>query len=85
MIESQPPILPERDSGVLAAIEAAGGIKALARALGVNQAAVSRWTHIPAHQIIPIERTLGVPRQVLRPDLYEGIDCTASAKPAKNG
>jgi len=25
---------------------------------------------VPAHQIIPVERATGVPREQLRPDLY---------------
>jgi DNA-binding transcriptional regulator YdaS (Cro superfamily) len=62
--------MSDRDPGVIAAISAAGGINALARALGINQAAVSRWRKIPSGRIIAIENKVGVRREVLRPDLY---------------
>ena len=57
-------------SGLQKAIAAAGGTTALARAIGVNHAAISRWTMVPAHWIIKIEHITGVPREELRPDLY---------------
>jgi DNA-binding transcriptional regulator YdaS (Cro superfamily) len=62
--------MDEREPGVIAAIEAAGGINALARALGIDAAAVSRWRQIPSKRVIQIEHILGVRREVLRPDLY---------------
>ncbi len=60
----------DREPGVVAAIEAAGGINALARALGIDAAAVSRWRQVPSGRVIQIEREVGVRREVLRPDLY---------------
>ena len=59
-----------RDAGLLAAIEAAGGILALGRKLGLSQAAVSRWRSVPPHRVLEIERQTGLPRKVLRPDLH---------------
>ena len=64
--------MTDREPGVLAAIEAAGSINALARALDIDPAAVSRWRQVPQKRIIEIERVIGVPREKLRPDLYEG-------------
>jgi DNA-binding transcriptional regulator YdaS (Cro superfamily) len=64
-------IKSERDPGLVAALEAAGGGAPLARLLGLNHSAVSRWRKVPAHRIIQIEAETGVPREVLRPDLYE--------------
>lgn len=60
----------ERDEGLERAIDAAGGVRALGRLLGISQAAVSKWKRIPAERIIDIEAGTGVPREVLRPDLY---------------
>lgn len=62
----------QRSSGVMAAISAAGSIGALARALGIDRAAVSRWRQVPADRLVQIEQTLGVRRELLRPDLYGG-------------
>lgn len=61
------------DRGLQIAIERAGSRKQLARLLGISKQAVSKWTNVPAHQIIAIERATGVPREELRPDLYRPI------------
>jgi TorA maturation chaperone TorD len=47
-----------------------GGIGALARGLGISQPSVSTWRHVPAHRVLDIEALTGIPRTVLRPDLY---------------
>ncbi len=60
-----------RDPGVIAALDKAGGYNALARLLGIDPAAVWRWRRVPQDRIVQIEREVGVPRAVLRPDLYE--------------
>jgi TorA maturation chaperone TorD len=59
-----------RDQGLERAIEAAGGVRALARLVGVSQPAVSNWTRIPADRVLAIESLTQVPRGLLRPDLY---------------
>ena len=59
-----------RDEGLERAIKAAGGISALARALGVAQPSISTWTRVPAERVLSVESLTAVPRQVLRPDLY---------------
>jgi TorA maturation chaperone TorD len=59
-----------REGGLDEAIRAAGGIGALARGLGISQPAVSHWQKIPAERVIAVEALTGVPRSVLRPDLY---------------
>src|SRR5215471_11459004 len=53
-------------------IEEAGSMRALGHLIGVSQQAISQWDRIPAKHIIEIERATGVPRNVLRPDLYRG-------------
>jgi len=58
------------DEGLKLAIERAGSIRKLARMLGISMQAVVKWKTVPAHQIIPVERATGVPREQLRPDLY---------------
>ena len=61
-----------REHGLQQAIEAAGGIAALARKLGIAQPSVSNWTRVPAERVISVESLTGVARDVLRPDLYAG-------------
>jgi TorA maturation chaperone TorD len=62
--------LSVREGGLEAAIAAAGGVGALARALGISQPAVSSWQRVPAERVIAVESLTGVPRNELRPDLY---------------
>jgi TorA maturation chaperone TorD len=59
-----------RDPGLEQAIQTAGGVRALARALGVSQPAVSMWKRIPAERVADIEAVTGIPRAKLRPDLF---------------
>ncbi len=59
-----------RETGLQQAIDAAGGIASLARKLGIAQPSVSNWTRVPAERVLGVESLTGVPRDVLRPDLY---------------
>lgn len=54
----------------------------LAGKLGVDKATVSRWAYkeVPASRILEVEKITGIPRQQLRPDLYE--DATHSPEAA---
>ncbi len=59
-----------KEFGLQQAIEAAGGIAALARTLGIAQPSVSNWKRVPAERVLAVELATGVARSVLRPDLY---------------
>jgi TorA maturation chaperone TorD len=63
-----------RGAGLEEAIRVAGGIGALARALGISQPAVSAWSRVPADRVLAIEALTRVSRAVLRPDLYPDED-----------
>ena len=67
-------------SGIQLAIEAAGGLRPLARMLGMNHATISKWRQIPANHILEIERLTGVPREKLRPELYRETEAKGRAR-----
>jgi DNA-binding transcriptional regulator YdaS (Cro superfamily) len=48
-----------------------GSITALARELGLTKAAVSIWNQVPMRHLSKISKDTGIPRQKLRPELYE--------------
>lgn len=55
------------------AIHQAGGIKALARKLGVRYQAIQQWNkrqRPPAERCLAIEQATGISRHDLRPDVY---------------
>ena len=58
------------DSGLEKAIRTVGGITELARRIGISQPSVSNWSRVPAGRVLAVEAATGVPRAILRPDLY---------------
>lgn len=63
-----------RDAALQQAIDAVGGVGALAKGLGIAQPSVSTWTKVPAERVIAVESLTGVSRAALRPDLYPAND-----------
>jgi TorA maturation chaperone TorD len=59
-----------RDPGLEEVIRTAGSIRGLSRLLGISQPAISTWKRVPADRILQIESATGIPRSVIRPDLY---------------
>ena len=59
-----------RDPALEKAIGSVGGVRALARSLGISQPAISSWKRVPADRVLSVEATTGVSRSELRPDLY---------------
>jgi TorA maturation chaperone TorD/DNA-binding transcriptional regulator YdaS (Cro superfamily) len=74
----EPPEGAMKDEGLTKAIEAAGGVGALARGLGISQPSVSGWSRIPADRVVAVEALTKVPRSVLRADLF-GDEAQAGA------
>jgi TorA maturation chaperone TorD len=68
-----------RDAGLEQAIQAAGGVASLARAIGIAQPSVSAWSRIPAERVLAVEALTRVHRFVLRPDLYGESEDQVSA------
>ena len=62
----------KRDVALQHAIKAAGGVSALARALGMNKQAVSAWRRCPPLRASAVEAATGgvVTRERLRPDVF---------------
>ena len=42
----------------------------VARELRITHGAVSQWRRVPAERVLDVERITGIPRHILRPDLY---------------
>ena len=57
-----------------AAVHATGGQSALARVCGRSQPAVWKWVQsaqrLPAEHVLTVEAATGIPRHLLRPDIY---------------
>jgi len=62
--------LPDMEGGLKAAIGAAGGLRPLARLLGIAHQSILQWEKVPAERVIEIEKVTGIARERLRPDLY---------------
>lgn len=58
------------DSGLIAAIKAAGGVTRLAEVVKTTAQNVCKWKRIPAERVIEVEHATGIPREKLRPDIY---------------
>lgn len=69
MIRKNP---PKDDGGLALAIHAAGGRERLAEILGVSRQAVAQASRLDPERLLTVERATGMPRHVLRPDLFHG-------------
>lgn len=78
-----------RDQGLDEVFRSTGGASELARRLGISQPSVSSWTRVPASRVAAVEAVTGVPRNRLRPDLYDenlspsdsdGVDAARAAE-----
>lgn len=70
-----------RDAGLERALKAAGGVAALAAALGLTKGAVSQWRRVPAERAAAVARVSGVPLAALRPDLGGVAEAQAPVAP----
>lgn len=58
------------DIGLKIAIRAAGGVRSLARKIGVTHGAIRQWDRVPYNWLITVEKATGIPRDKLRPELF---------------
>jgi Putative antitoxin of bacterial toxin-antitoxin system, YdaS/YdaT/Meiotically up-regulated gene 113 len=83
MLTVEPPAVAARGDHGVALIRAQRGAQVcIALALGITRSAVSQWETVPAEYVVTIERITGIPRDQLRPDLFEGWTPTASVAAA---
>jgi hypothetical protein len=59
------------DKLMAAAIKAAGGLRALSRALGIRREIIAQWQRVPAELLQVVAKVTGLPQHVLRPDLFD--------------
>lgn len=77
-----------RSKALTEAIERAGGVNALARALGISSGAVAQWQDIPPRRLAEVARVTGLPgfAEAQAPFVAEaealGLDATAIAERA---
>lgn len=60
----------ENRAAIQQAAEKIGGIVKLSLALGLSRGAAAQWRRVPAERVLEVERLTGVPKEILRPDLY---------------
>jgi len=63
-------------NGLKLAMDKVGGLRALAREIGIAPQSISQWKEkdrIPDRWLIAIEKATSVPREKLRPDLFKGM------------
>jgi TorA maturation chaperone TorD len=72
-----------RDAALEQAIQAAGGVGALARKIGISQPSLSNWHRVPAERVLSVERSTGIDRAVLRPDLYGAANMDGEIEAAR--
>lgn len=59
------------DPGLEAAILSVGGVVIMSELIGTSHANISQWGRCPAERVPQVSKVSGIPRHVLRPDLYE--------------
>lgn len=69
-----------RDRALSRAIEAAGGVNALARQLGITSASVAQWRSVPLARVTEVARITGLAPADLRPDLHAAVPGFAEAQ-----
>ena len=77
------PVGRMRQPGLKLAIDAADGVSALARGLGLAQPPVPAWRRVLARRVAAIQSLTGVARPELRPDLFSNHGQNLGQAPSK--
>lgn len=54
----------------------------MSKALGLSRGAVSQWRHVPIERVVAVEILTGIPRSLLRPDVFAEKPNTTDGLPA---
>ena len=65
-----PTTLPMLDVIKQAAGDERGALKRLADKLGIRHQSFYSWNRVPAERVLDFEQATGIPKHMLRPDLY---------------
>lgn len=60
-----------KDAGINLIRARYGLAAALARHLGLRPSTISEWHAVPAHHVSKVARFSGIPREELRPDIFQ--------------
>jgi DNA-binding transcriptional regulator YdaS (Cro superfamily) len=63
-------VVRKRNPIIFKAARKLGGIVAMSQALGLSRGAASQWQEIPVDHVAKLEKLTGIPREVLRPDIF---------------
>jgi DNA-binding transcriptional regulator YdaS (Cro superfamily) len=81
----EPSNLNRMDLPLREAIATAGGMRALARQIGISSQAITQWDRVPGERVVAVENATGIPRARLRPDLYGApASPSVSSQPKKD-
>lgn len=78
---SEPTTKTRNKTPIEIAVRATGGQSELARRLGIKPQSVQGWVasgRVPAARVLDVERASGIPRHVIRPDIYPPDDYQAT-------
>ena len=66
--------MARKNAAAQQAVKIVGGVSETARRAGVTRQAVQHWVRVgfPADRLLDLEKALGLPRDVLRPDIFKG-------------
>jgi len=61
------------DTGLRRAVKKEGGVRPLARKLGLSHVAVMKWDAVPLDRLVLVETKTGIPREDLRPEFFRVV------------
>ena len=64
----------DREAGLDIVIDRAGSLSAIAKVCGVSRPAISKWRRVPIGRVAILEKTFGIPRSELRPDVFSASE-----------